>query len=83
MARRRGSRFGKFCLRAFFSWVIVAIVMAVVALNMHFQVSADGQMSPQDENGLIVLLFAMVPATFLLMFVVRRISHTSRRREER
>lgn len=52
--------------------------MAVVALNMHFQIGADGQMSPQGENSLIVLLFAMAPATFILMFVVRLIS---RRRE--
>lgn len=80
MARRRGNRISRFCLRAFFSWVIVAAVMAVVALNVHFQVSADGQMSPQGENSLIVLLFAMVPATFILMFVVRLIS---RRREEK
>lgn len=78
MARRRGNRFGRFCHRAFCSWVVVAAVMAVVALNMHFQIGADGQMSPQGENSLIVLLFAMAPATFILMFVVRLIS---RRRE--
>lgn len=52
--------------------------MVIIGFNMHFQIGADGQMSPQNDSRLIGLLFAMVPATFVLMFVVRLIS---RRRE--
>lgn len=46
------------------------VVVLVTISSMQFH---QGQLSPQDDNLLMTLILGSVPATFVVMFIARRI----------